>query len=166
MSSSMNQYSEAARVVLLAIVFSQRRLIIQVHLCILCNCNKILSNNSTSGCLCIYIWRHLTTHLITTLADFVFVVQSCCYCHPWQTRFCRVYYLRLKELYILSRFRVGAWIIRRVLDRVIGFIDILYTQLGTTGNYGAIAYLHTLHFTVTHALGFSVITSRILITDL
>jgi hypothetical protein len=32
--------------------------------------------------------------------------------------------------------------------------------------YGAIAILHTLQFTVTHALGFSVFTSRILATDL
>jgi hypothetical protein len=32
--------------------------------------------------------------------------------------------------------------------------------------YSAIAALHTLQFTVTHALGFSVFTSRILATDL
>jgi hypothetical protein len=55
---------------------------------------------------------------------------------------------------------------RRVLDWMIGFIDILFTQLGTTGNYSAIADLPTLQFTVTHALGFSVFTSRILATDL
>jgi hypothetical protein len=42
----------------------------------------------------------------------------------------------------------------------------LYTPLGTAGNYNAIADLHTLQFTVTHALGFSVFTSRILATDL
>jgi hypothetical protein len=41
----------------------------------------------------------------------------------------------------------------------------LYTQLGTTGNYSAIADLNTSQFTVTHALGFSVFTSRILATD-
>jgi hypothetical protein len=48
----------------------------------------------------------------------------------------------------------------------IGFIDTLYTQIGTTGNYSAIADLHTLQFTVTHALGFSIFISRILATDL
>jgi hypothetical protein len=31
--------------------------------------------------------------------------------------------------------------------------------------YSAIADLHTLQFTVTHAIGFSVFTSRILATD-
>jgi hypothetical protein len=41
-----------------------------------------------------------------------------------------------------------------------------FTQLETTGNYRAIAILHTFQFTVTHALGFSVFTSRILATDL
>jgi hypothetical protein len=41
-------------------------------------------------------------------------------------------------------------IIRRGTDWVIGFIDTLYTLLGTTGNYSAIANLHTLQFTVIH----------------
>jgi hypothetical protein len=45
-------------------------------------------------------------------------------------------------------------------------IDTLCTVLGTTGNYSTIADLHTLQLTVTHALGFSVFTSRILATDL
>jgi hypothetical protein len=49
---------------------------------------------------------------------------------------------------------------------MIGFIDTLFTQLGTTGNYSAITVLHTLQFTVTHALGFSVFISLILVTDL
>jgi hypothetical protein len=49
---------------------------------------------------------------------------------------------------------------------MIGCIDALPTKLGTTGNYSAIADLHTLQFTVTHALGFSVFTSHILTTDL
>jgi hypothetical protein len=44
---------------------------------------------------------------------------------------------------------------RRVLDWMIGFINTLFTQLGTTGNYITIAILHTLQFTVTDALGFS-----------
>jgi hypothetical protein len=49
---------------------------------------------------------------------------------------------------------------------MIGFIDTLYTPLRATGNYSAIADLHTLHSTAAHALGFSVFTSRILATDL
>jgi hypothetical protein len=54
-----------------------------------------------------------------------------------------------------------------VLDWMIGFIDTLYALLGTTGNTAsAIADLHTLQFIVTHALGFSDVTSRILATDL
>jgi hypothetical protein len=41
----------------------------------------------------------------------------------------------------------------------------MHSHLGSTGNYNAISILHTLQFTVTHALGFSVFTSRILATD-
>jgi hypothetical protein len=40
-----------------------------------------------------------------------------------------------------------------------------FTQFGTTGNYRAIAILHTLQFTVVQARGFSVFPSRILATD-
>jgi hypothetical protein len=54
---------------------------------------------------------------------------------------------------------------RRVLNSMIGFTDTLFTQLRTTGNYIVIADLHTLQFTVTHALGFWAFTSRILATD-
>jgi hypothetical protein len=60
----------------------------------------------------------------------------------------------------------SAWFVRRVLDWMFGFIDTLFTQLGTTGNYSATADLHTLQFTVTYALGFSVFTSHILATHL
>jgi hypothetical protein len=35
-------------------------------------------------------------------------------------------------------------LIRRVLGGMIGFIDTSFTQLGTIGNYSAIADLHTL----------------------
>jgi hypothetical protein len=49
-------------------------------------------------------------------------------------------------------------------DWKIGFIDNLYTPLGTPGNYSAIADQHTLQFTITHAIRFSVCTSRILAT--
>jgi hypothetical protein len=44
---------------------------------------------------------------------------------------------------------------------MIGFIDTLYTKLGTTGNYSALADLHTFHFTFSHALGF--LLSRIVL---
>jgi hypothetical protein len=53
-----------------------------------------------------------------------------------------------------------------VLDWMIGFIDTLYTVLGATSYYSATPELHTIQFTVTHILGFSVFTSRILATDL
>jgi hypothetical protein len=49
---------------------------------------------------------------------------------------------------------------RLVLDWMIGFNATLHTQLWTTGNYSAIADLHVSQFTVTHALGSSVFTSR------
>jgi hypothetical protein len=67
-----------------------------------------------------------------------------------------------EERNILSRVLVTT---DGVLDWMIRFTDILYTELGTTGNYSAIADLHTLELTVTYALGFSVFTSRILATD-
>jgi hypothetical protein len=47
-----------------------------------------------------------------------------------------------------------------------GLIDIYtFTQFGTTGNYSAIAILHTLQFTVAHALEFCIFIIRILTTD-
>jgi hypothetical protein len=59
----------------------------------------------------------------------------------------------ISEDIILSR--VGV-IIRRGLDWMIGFIDILYTTLTNTVNYSAIVDLHTLQFAVTHTLVSSV----------
>jgi hypothetical protein len=64
---------------------------------------------------------------------------------------------------ILSRLGVTY---RRVLDWMIGFIaPYTFTQFGTTGQYSAIAILHTFQFAVAHAVGFTVFTSRILPTD-
>jgi hypothetical protein len=40
---------------------------------------------------------------------------------------------------------------RRILDWLIGIIDTLYTVLGTTRNYSAIADLHTLVHRYTRA---------------
>jgi hypothetical protein len=48
---------------------------------------------------------------------------------------------------------------------IVFFVPYTFTLFGTTGTYNAIAILHTLQFTVTHALGFSALTSRILATD-
>jgi hypothetical protein len=56
---------------------------------------------------------------------------------------------------------------RRGFGLDIGFIDHLYTQLGTTSIYSAIATLHTLQITTTHAKSFPacyVFTSRSLVT--
>jgi hypothetical protein len=48
-----------------------------------------------------------------------------------------------------------------------GFVDHLYTRLGTTSIYSAIAGLHTLHITRTHDKSSqSTFTSRFLVTDL
>jgi hypothetical protein len=58
------------------------------------------------------------------------------------------------ELNILPGFRDVRITYRRVFDWVIGFIDTLYTPLGTTANYSAISILQTFQFTATHALGF------------
>jgi hypothetical protein len=71
---------------------------------------------------------------------------------------------RSNEILILIS-RVGMFI-DGLLDSIIRFIDTLFTQLGTTANYSAVADLHSLQFIVAHALGFSVFTSRILATDL
>jgi hypothetical protein len=49
---------------------------------------------------------------------------------------------------------------------MVGFIDTLHTPFVTTDNYITIADLHTSQLTVTHVLGFSAFTSRILATDL
>jgi hypothetical protein len=59
-----------------------------------------------------------------------------------------------------------AWRKLWVLDRMIEFISTSVTFSLIHTQYSAIADLHTLQFTVAHAIGFSVLTSRILATDL
>jgi hypothetical protein len=76
-----------------------------------------------------------------------------------------VVHVKYNEEIIATIFRGLRVTYRRGLDCMIGFIDTVYTALGTTHNYNATADLHTLEFTVTHALWFSVFTSRILATD-
>jgi hypothetical protein len=61
---------------------------------------------------------------------------------------------------ILSSIGVCAWLTRRVLDWMIGFIDNLFTQLGTTGITALSLFPH-----VTHELWFSLFTSCIMATD-
>jgi hypothetical protein len=53
----------------------------------------------------------------------------------------------------------------KVLDRMIAFIGTLVTNSLNHTYYSALANLHSLHFTVAHALRFSVFTSRLLATD-
>jgi hypothetical protein len=49
---------------------------------------------------------------------------------------------------------------------MIGFIGTSFTISLNYNQYSAIADLHSLQFSVAHALGFSVSTSRLLATDL
>jgi hypothetical protein len=49
---------------------------------------------------------------------------------------------------------------KKVLHWMTGFIDTLYTQLGTTGNYSAIA-ISTLYSSLSHPLVSSVFPTRI-----
>jgi hypothetical protein len=53
---------------------------------------------------------------------------------------------------ILSRVGAFARLIRRVSDWMIGFIDTLFTQLGTTDNYSAIADFTVHRYTRTRVL--------------
>jgi hypothetical protein len=55
---------------------------------------------------------------------------------------------------------------RRVLEWIIGFIAPYAFTTRDYRQYSAISILHTFQFTVTHALGFSVFTSRLLATGL
>jgi hypothetical protein len=61
---------------------------------------------------------------------------------------------------------VTCWVLRWLTDGVSDSMTryiarYTFTQLGTTGNYSAIADLHNLQFTATQALGFSVFTNLI-----
>jgi hypothetical protein len=57
-----------------------------------------------------------------------------------------------------------AWLIRRGVDWIFGFIDTLYTPLGTLVNYSAIA-ISTLYSSLLHSLVSSVFTSRTMAKD-
>jgi hypothetical protein len=49
---------------------------------------------------------------------------------------------------------------------MIGFIGTSVTISLNYNQYNTIADLHTFQFTVTHALGYSLFTSRLLVTEL
>jgi hypothetical protein len=69
-----------------------------------------------------------------------------------------------QENNILSR--VWLWLIRRGLDWMAEFINTLYIHtVRDYRQYSTVALLHTFQFTIAHALGFSVFTSRILAMD-
>jgi hypothetical protein len=67
---------------------------------------------------------------------------------------------------ILSRVGWYAWRKWRVLVRTILIISTLVTSSFNYNQYSDIAVLHTFQFTVAHAVGFPVFTSRLLATDL
>jgi hypothetical protein len=73
----------------------------------------------------------------------------CLLCHPIRKYFC-----------MYCHVKVCAWLIIRGLDWMIGFIDTLFTELGSTSNTDFTVHLYT------HTLGFSVFISLILATDL
>jgi hypothetical protein len=64
------------------------------------------------------------------------------------------YFVLVSRVYSITVYNIVtcsgcAWLIHGGLDWMIGFIDILYTPLGTTGNYSAIA-LSTLYSSLLH----------------
>jgi hypothetical protein len=92
-------------------------------------------------------------------------------CHFWAWKFPKILAV-LSSLDVHERIHWFTIVVtcrgdyRRVLDWMIGFIAPYTFTARDYRQYGAIADLHTLRFTVTHTLGFSVFTSRILATDL
>jgi hypothetical protein len=90
-----------------------------------------------------------------------FLFKSCI----WRVQIMQVILMSFSLPGMLVLWRVGWYtpLIRRVLVRVIGFISSCVTL--THRQYSAIADTHTFQFTIAHALGFSLSTSRLLAMD-
>jgi hypothetical protein len=85
-------------------------------------------------------------------------------CPRFLSLFSFLFFFRFLLLYLFILSRVELCVTyRRVLDWI---SDLLTAYTHHSELHSAIADLHTLQFTVTHALGFSVFTSRVLATDL
>jgi hypothetical protein len=126
---------------------------------VLTSLNKLQEWNH-SPCVC--VWMCMCFRLIISESKFCQHYSRCAFSSQNHNDVLRLYL----GVIIVSRFRGCAWLIDEVW---IGWLCLLTAYTHTTRDYrqySAIAILHTLHFTVTHALGFSVFTSRILATDL
>jgi hypothetical protein len=101
---------------------------------------------------------YLHTHLIP-------LVCQQCYCLRTSSK---IVHLTDRRFKILSRIEGGGGLCDLQYGFWIGWLDLLTPYTHITLGYrqnNAIADLHIFQFTVTHALGFSVFTSRIRATD-